>query len=184
MQSLPTLLQTGALAAAISGLLYSATITTAALTALFTRNSTRRSIAQHVLKILIYRPHNKRRWRGRKVHPYQQCELASSRLRIARAKAQCPINHINNSLAREGPPQAATETTPSTGRVRPPRARRGRRSAVSRRAVPPPAPGPRPVRPPRRKPLHPQSPGASWPDRRQPARYLNPPPSASAENKA
>jgi len=57
MPNLPALLQDGALAAGTAGLLYSATITTAALTALFARTATRRRDAQDVLRILLLRRH-------------------------------------------------------------------------------------------------------------------------------
>ncbi|MER7333538.1 MULTISPECIES: hypothetical protein [unclassified Micromonospora] len=57
MSSLPALLHDSALGASIAAVLYAATVTTTALTALFARTPTRRRAAQTVLKILL-RPRN------------------------------------------------------------------------------------------------------------------------------
>jgi hypothetical protein len=54
MPSLPALLHDGALTAGTAGLLYAATITTAALTALFAPTPTRQRTAQNVLKVLLH----------------------------------------------------------------------------------------------------------------------------------
>jgi hypothetical protein len=55
MPNFPALLSDGALAAGTATLLYTATISTAALTALLTRTPARRRAAQDVLKILLLR---------------------------------------------------------------------------------------------------------------------------------
>jgi hypothetical protein len=56
MSALPTLVHDAALAAGIGALLYSATVTTAALTALLAPTPQRRRDARAVLTILVRRP--------------------------------------------------------------------------------------------------------------------------------
>ncbi|GLI00240.1 hypothetical protein [Phytohabitans aurantiacus] len=60
MSNLPAVLHNSALAASLASLLYTATVTTAALTALIARTPQRRRNAQDVLKILILSRGNKR----------------------------------------------------------------------------------------------------------------------------
>jgi hypothetical protein len=55
MSSLPALIHDGALAAGVAGVLYSTTVTTAALTALLARTPARRRAACEVLTILLRR---------------------------------------------------------------------------------------------------------------------------------
>jgi hypothetical protein len=55
MPNLPVPLHDGALTAGAAALLYTSTVTTAALTALFARTPARRRVAQDVLKILLRR---------------------------------------------------------------------------------------------------------------------------------
>ena len=55
MLNLPTLLHDGALATGVASLLYTGTVSAAALTALLARTPARRRAAQDVLKILLRR---------------------------------------------------------------------------------------------------------------------------------
>jgi hypothetical protein len=55
MSNLPRLIHDGALVTGVAGILYSATVTTAAMTALLARDATRRRDAREVLKILLRR---------------------------------------------------------------------------------------------------------------------------------
>lgn len=60
MPNLPVLVDQTVLAVGAGGLLYAGTITTAAVTALLTRNAGRRRAAIEVLRVLLRRPDSSR----------------------------------------------------------------------------------------------------------------------------